>query len=95
MSLQEYGTGRYNKKHSTFFAQMMKELGLRREVEWCVNHSLLLLSGCVHPCTVQLFNHFWRVLEYVRRQPHTGAHMILVLSHIGTLTWCRGKAWRP
>jgi hypothetical protein len=34
--MQEYGTGRYNKKHSTFFAQMMKELGLRREVEWCV-----------------------------------------------------------
>jgi hypothetical protein len=33
--MQEYGTGRYNKKHSTFFAQMMKELGLRREVEWC------------------------------------------------------------
>lgn len=32
--MEEYGTGRYNKKHSTFFAQMMQELGLRREVEW-------------------------------------------------------------
>ena len=52
--MQEYGTGRYNKKHSTFFAQMMKELGLRREVEWCVNHLLLLLSGRVNTCAAQL-----------------------------------------
>lgn len=35
--VQEYGTGRFNKKHSTFFAKMMQELDLRREVEWCAS----------------------------------------------------------
>ncbi|UBF27552.1 iron-containing redox enzyme family protein [Kovacikia minuta CCNUW1] len=51
--LEEYGNGRLNRKHSTFFAQMMAELGLRTEPEayfdwvpWevlaCINHNFLL-----------------------------------------------------
>jgi hypothetical protein len=31
--LQEYGNGRMPKKHSTFFASMMRELGLSDEPE--------------------------------------------------------------
>jgi hypothetical protein len=51
--LEEYGNGRLNRKHSTFFAQMMAELGLNTEPEayfnlvpWellaCINHNFLL-----------------------------------------------------
>jgi hypothetical protein len=51
--LEEYGSGRLNRKHSTFFAQMMAELGLNTEPEayfdivpWellaCINHNFLL-----------------------------------------------------
>jgi hypothetical protein len=51
--LEEYGNGRFNRKHSTFFAQMMAELGLNTEPEayfdlvpWellaCINHNFLL-----------------------------------------------------
>lgn len=57
--MEEYGTGRFNKKHSTFFAQMMKELGLRRELEWyfdlvpweslaSMNHNFLLTERRRH-----------------------------------------------
>jgi hypothetical protein len=51
--LEEYGNGRLSRKHSTFFAQMMAELGLNTEPEayldlvpWellaCINHNFLL-----------------------------------------------------
>ncbi|WP_254174109.1 iron-containing redox enzyme family protein [Planktothrix pseudagardhii] len=51
--LEEYGNGRLNRKHSTFFAQMMAELGLETEPEayfnivpWevlaSINHNFLL-----------------------------------------------------
>jgi hypothetical protein len=51
--LEEYGNGRLNRKHSTFFAQMMAELGLNTapeayfdlvpwEVLACINHNFLL-----------------------------------------------------
>jgi len=51
--LEEYGNGRLSKKHSTFFAQMMGELGLKTEPEayfdlvpWevlaSINHNFLL-----------------------------------------------------
>jgi hypothetical protein len=51
--LEEYGNGRLTRKHSTFFAQMMAELGLKTEPEayfdlvpWevlaCINHNFLL-----------------------------------------------------
>jgi hypothetical protein len=51
--LEEYGNGRLSRKHSTFFAQMMAELGLNIEPEayfdivpWellaCINHNFLL-----------------------------------------------------
>jgi hypothetical protein len=51
--MEEYGNGRYSRKHSTFFAQMMAELGLNTEPEayfdlapWellaSINHNFLL-----------------------------------------------------
>jgi len=51
--VQEYGTGRFNKKHSTFFATMMRELDLNVEPEFyfdlvpwqslaSMNHNFLL-----------------------------------------------------
>lgn len=51
--LEEYGNGRLSRKHSTFFAQMMAELGLNTEPEgyfditpWevlaCINHNFFL-----------------------------------------------------
>jgi hypothetical protein len=51
--MEEYGNGRFNRKHSTFFAQMMKEVGLKTEPEayfdlapWellaSINHNFLL-----------------------------------------------------
>lgn len=51
--LEEYGNGRLSRKHSTFFAQMMAELGLQTEPEayfdlvpWevlaSINHNFLL-----------------------------------------------------
>ncbi len=51
--LEEYGNGRLNRKHSTFFAQMMEELGLNSQPEayfdlapWevlaSINHNFLL-----------------------------------------------------
>ncbi|WP_013321790.1 iron-containing redox enzyme family protein [Gloeothece verrucosa] len=51
--LEEYGNGRLKRKHSTFFAQMMAELGLNTQPEaylhsvpWevlaCINHNFLL-----------------------------------------------------
>lgn len=57
--MQEYGTGRYNKKHSTFFATMMRELGLNEEnefyfdlVPWqslaSMNHNFLLTERRRH-----------------------------------------------
>jgi hypothetical protein len=57
--LEEYGNGRLNRKHSTFFAQMMAELGLKTEPEayfklapWevlaCINHNFLLTENKCH-----------------------------------------------
>ena len=57
--MEEYGVGRYNKKHSTFFAKMMTELGLSTEPEkyfdlspWqCLasaNHNFLLTERRRH-----------------------------------------------
>ena len=57
--MEEYGTGRYHKKHSTFFAKMMTELGLSTEPEryfdlspWqCLasaNHNFLLTERRRH-----------------------------------------------
>src|ERR687885_2192605 len=51
--IEEYGNGRLSRKHSTFFAQMLAELGLHTEPEayfdlvpWevlaCINHNFLL-----------------------------------------------------
>lgn len=51
--MEEYGNGRFNRKHSTFFAQMMAELGLNTQPEsyfdlapWellaSINHNFLL-----------------------------------------------------
>ena len=56
---QEYGTGRFNKKHSTFFATMMRELGLNEEPEFyfdlvpwqslaSINHNFLLTERRRH-----------------------------------------------
>ena len=50
--LEEYGNGRYNRKHSTYFAQMLNEFGMNTEPEgyfdlvpWevlaCANHNFL------------------------------------------------------
>ena len=57
--MQEYGTGRFNKKHSTFYAAMMRELGLSDETEsylhlvpWqsmaAMNHNFLLTERRRH-----------------------------------------------
>ncbi len=57
--VQEYGTGRFNKKHSTFYAAMMRELGLSDETErylhlvpWqslaAMNHNFLLTERRRH-----------------------------------------------
>jgi hypothetical protein len=57
--MEEYGNGRYNKKHSTFYANMMAELGLNTIPEgyfdlapWellaCVNHNFLLTERKRH-----------------------------------------------
>jgi len=57
--LEEYGNGRLSRKHSTFFAQMMAELGLRTELEayldlvpWqvlaSINHNFLLTERKRH-----------------------------------------------
>jgi hypothetical protein len=51
--LEEYGNGRFNRKHSTFFAQMLDEFGMNTEPEayfdlvpWevlaCANHNFLM-----------------------------------------------------
>lgn len=51
--IEEYGGGRYARKHSTFFAKMLAELGMKTEPEayfdvvpWevlaCINHNFLL-----------------------------------------------------
>jgi hypothetical protein len=56
---QEYGTGRYAKKHSTFYASMMLELGLVVEPEYyfalvpwqslaAMNHNFLLTERRRH-----------------------------------------------
>ena len=58
-SAQEYGTGRFNKKHSTFFATMMRELDLNEEPEFyfdllpwqslaSMNHNFLLTERRRH-----------------------------------------------
>jgi hypothetical protein len=57
--LEEYGNGRFNRKHSTFFAQMMQELGLNPDTEayldWVpwqvlasINHNFLLTERKRH-----------------------------------------------
>lgn len=57
--LEEYGNGRLSRKHSTFFAQMMQELGLNPETEtyldWVpwqvlasINHNFLLTERKRH-----------------------------------------------
>ncbi|NUN66545.1 iron-containing redox enzyme family protein [Pseudanabaena biceps] len=57
--LEEYGNGRLSRKHSTFFAQMMAELGLRTEPEFyldlvpwqvlaSINHNFLLTERKRH-----------------------------------------------
>lgn len=57
--MEEYGTGRYNKKHSTFFATMMRELELNEEPEFyfdlvpwqslaSMNHNFLLTERRRH-----------------------------------------------
>jgi len=57
--VQEYGTGRFNKKHSTFFATMMRELDLNVEPEFyfdlvpwqslaSMNHNFLLTERRRH-----------------------------------------------
>lgn len=59
MFIQEYGTGRFNKKHSTFFATMMRELELNEEPEFyfdlvpwqslaSINHNFLLTERRRH-----------------------------------------------
>ncbi len=86
LSLQEYGTGRYAKKHSTFFATMMAELGLSTKPEayldlvpWqvCCRHRpmgmRLQLSLCVlfQPC--DLVRHSWHAGPG-GREPQLPAH---------------------
>ena len=67
--LQEYGTGRFNKKHSTFYAAMMRELGLsdRNEdylhlVPWqslaAMNHNFLLTERRRHLPALSGRTHF-------------------------------------
>jgi hypothetical protein len=57
--LEEYGNGRFNRKHSTFFAQMMQELGLNSDPEayldyvpWqvlaSINHNFLITERKRH-----------------------------------------------
>jgi hypothetical protein len=57
--LEEYGNGRLSRKHSTFYAQMMEELGLNSQPEayfeivpWevlaCINHNFLLTERKRH-----------------------------------------------
>ncbi|KAL3133370.1 hypothetical protein ABBQ38_007241 [Trebouxia sp. C0009 RCD-2024] len=57
--MEEYGTGRFNKKHSTFFATMMRELELNEEPEFyfdlvpwqslaSINHNFLLTERRRH-----------------------------------------------
>lgn len=57
--MEEYGNGRFNRKHSTFYAQMMAELGLNTQPEgyfelapWellaCINHNFLLTERRRH-----------------------------------------------
>lgn len=57
--LEEYGNGRFQRKHSTFFAKMMAELGLETQPEayfdlvpWevlaCINHNFLLTECKQH-----------------------------------------------
>ena len=57
--MEEYGNGRFNRKHSTFFANMMAELGLKTEPEayfdlapWellaSINHNFLLTERKRH-----------------------------------------------
>lgn len=57
--MEEYGTGRFNKKHSTFFATMMRELDLNEEPEFyfdlvpwqslaSINHNFLLTERRRH-----------------------------------------------
>ncbi|MGI0485078.1 iron-containing redox enzyme family protein [Pantanalinema rosaneae CENA516] len=57
--LEEYGNGRFQRKHSTFFAKMMAELGLDTQPEayfdlvpWevlaCINHNFLLTECKQH-----------------------------------------------
>ena len=58
-ALQEYGSGRYSRKHSTFFATMMRELDLSTEPEFyfdavpwwslaSINHNFLLTERRRH-----------------------------------------------
>ncbi|BAZ40012.1 hypothetical protein NIES4101_59730 [Calothrix sp. NIES-4101] len=57
--LEEYGNGRFNRKHSTFFAQMLNEFGMDTEPEayfdlvpWavlaCANHNFLMTERKRH-----------------------------------------------
>jgi hypothetical protein len=57
--MEEYGNGRFNRKHSTFFAQMMAELGLNTQPEFyfdlapwellaSINHNFLLTECKQH-----------------------------------------------
>lgn len=57
--MEEYGNGRLSRKHSTFFAQMMAELGLNTKPEFyldivpwevlvCINHNFLLTECKQH-----------------------------------------------
>lgn len=57
--LEEYGNGRYSRKHSTFFAQMLEEFGMNTEPEgyfdlvpWevlaCANHNFLMTERKIH-----------------------------------------------
>jgi Iron-containing redox enzyme len=57
--LEEYGNGRFNRKHSTFFAQMLNEFGMNTEPEayfdlvpWevlaCANHNFLMTERKRH-----------------------------------------------
>jgi Iron-containing redox enzyme len=57
--LEEYGNGRFNRKHSTFFAQMLNEFGMNMEPEayfdlvpWevlaCTNHNFLMTERKRH-----------------------------------------------
>ncbi|PAX51226.1 iron-containing redox enzyme family protein [Brunnivagina elsteri] len=57
--LEEYGNGRFNRKHSTFFAQMLNEFGMNTQPEayfdlvpWevlaCANHNFLMTERKRH-----------------------------------------------